>query len=1820
MFVQGGGHIVSENQYNFIKWNSGTGTGNYVFPFGVGAVPADYIPYTFNKTTGGNSDVTVSTWATNAQNVTHPGTSNVGAVTSMTGVTDSVTSAIDRFWDIRGSAAVTADLTFSYRGSENTTTTPTDTFKAQHWNGSSWDTQAGPGNPGVTSGIGTVGPVPGQTTFSPWVLTKAALNANITTSTNLLCNSQCTGSATVTAQGGTSPYTYAWSGGGTNSNEISLCAGTFTVTVTDGAGTTSTASVIITEPSPVTPTITAGGPTTFCAGGSVTLTSSAASSYSWSTLEITQGITVSSGGTYTVTVTDGSGCTGTANQAVTVNSNPTPTITPGGPTTFCAGGSVTLTSSAASSYSWTTLETTQGIIVSSGGTYTVTVTDGNGCTGTASQAVTVNSNPVPTITPGGPTTFCAGGSVMLTSSAASSYSWSTLETTQGIIVSSGGTYTVTVTDGNGCTGTTSQAVTVNSNPIPTITAGGPTTFCAGGSVTLTSSAASSYSWSTLETTQGITASTGGTYTVTVTDGNGCTGTANQAVTVNSNPTPTITAGGPTTFCAGGSVTLTSSAASSYSWSTLETTQAITVSASGTYTITVTDPNGCTGTDSEMITESPAIITSLNNAICSGDSIYLQGTWQTSAGTYYDTLLAGNGCDSVIQTTLAVNSNYTTPVATGICQGDSIFLQNAWQTSAGTYYDTVLTINGCDSAIITTLAVDAFIFNPVSASICPGDSIQLPDNSWTGTGGVYYDTLTAAAGCDSIIQTTLTVNPTYNTPVSTAICSGDSILVGGSWQSAGGTYYDTLGTVNGCDSVIVTTLTVNPTYNTAATAAICAGDSILLSGSWQSVGGIYYDTLISAGGCDSVITTTLTVYPTYNTPAGATICSGDSIFLGGSWQFAAGSYYDTLASINGCDSVIITTLSLNPSYIIPTTAAICTGDSIFLNGSWQTSSGTYYDSLVSINGCDSVIETTLSVVSFLFTAVSASMCPGDSIFLSGSWQTAGGAYYDTLTAVAGCDSIIQTTLTVNSTYLTPVTAAICTGDSILLGGSWQSAGGTYYDSLVSINGCDSVIETTLSVDSFILNPLSVFICQGDSFQLPGGAWVNTGGVYNDTLTAVAGCDSIIQTTLTVNPTATATATATICSGDSIFLSGSWQLAAGIYNDTLSTVNGCDSIIQTTLTVNPTAAATATATICSGDSIFVGGTWQTSAGTYYDTLTAANGCDSVIQTTLTVNPTATATATAGICTGDSIYLQGAWQTTSGTYYDTLIAANGCDSIIQTTLTVNPIFTTPVPAAICYGDSLFLQGVWQTTSGIYYDTMQTVNSCDSIIVTILSVDSAIFIPVSAVICQGDSVQLPGGNWVSSAGVYYDTLASVTGCDSIVETTLSVLPVSSIQYPASICTGDSIFLQGAWQTTSGSYYDTLVAANGCDSIITTVLTVSPAIITSFNTTDASCIGCSDGAIDLTVNGGTPPYTFLWSNSSITEDIANLVAGTYTVTVSDSIGCSVIDTAIITEPPCNLQIALAATNITCNGFSNGAIDLTVISGTPPFTYLWSNGMTTEDISGLPPGTYSVNVTDSNGCGDGDTVVISEPPPLVLTVTTSDSIICNGESVIITASVTPSGYTVNYTWNTGSTTSSITITPAQSYDYSVSVFIAECNLTINDSVGITVNQLPQITIPVDTIEINRTETAQLSVSGGITYSWSPTESLDNPASSAPLASPDETTEYFVSGTDSNGCSGNDSVLVIVNSEESAFVPNIFSPNGDGKNDLVGVMGRNIKTFKFTIYDRWGEKLFESTVLGNNWNGYFRGKKLTPQVLVYYADVEFYSGDFRFLSGTITIVE
>jgi hypothetical protein len=508
----------------------------------------------------------------------------------------------------------------------------------------------------------------------------------------------CENSTGNAASGPAGMTTYAWGitngtiTSATNTQSITYTAGasgtvTLSLTVTAPNGCIASSSALITiNPIPATPTITPGGPTTFCAGGSVTLSSSSATGNQWYLNgnpiggETNQTYIATGAGSYTTVVTT-SGCSSAPSAATIVTVNPTPatpTITPDGPTTFCASGSVSLTSSSGTGNQWFLNgnpiggATNQIYSATASGDYTVVVTDGNSCVSAPSSATTVTVNPTPatpTITPGGPTTFCTGGSVSLSSSSATGNQWFLNgnpiggATNQTYSASAAGGYTVVVTDGNSCVSVPSSATTVTVNPTPatpTITPGGPTTFCTGGSVSLSSSNPTGNQWYLNgnpiggATNQVYSATASGAYTVVVTGGNSCVSAPSAATTVTVNPVPAapiITPTGSTTFCAGGGVTLTSSSTSGNQWYLNgnpiggATSQSYFATSAGNYTDVVTS-SGCSSAPSAatVVTANtaPTLTYASPQAVPGGGSLNVTPTAASDNGTVTYQVLAGHG--------------------------------------------------------------------------------------------------------------------------------------------------------------------------------------------------------------------------------------------------------------------------------------------------------------------------------------------------------------------------------------------------------------------------------------------------------------------------------------------------------------------------------------------------------------------------------------------------------------------------------------------------------------------------------------------------------------------------------------------------------------------------------------------------------------------------------------------------------------------------------------------------------------------------------------------------------------------------------------------------------------------------------------------------------------------------------------------------------------------------------------------------------------------------------------------------------------------------
>ena len=368
----------------------------------------------------------------------------------------------------------------------------------------------------------------------------------------------CQGDSAILAASGP-PNSWQWSNGATDQT-ITVTPGNYSVLISNNYGCTATAHhQVLQSPSPVPSII---GSTNLCLGTNTALTvSSTFSSYAWSSGETTQSINVNTSGTYAVVVTDNNGCTGIDSITVVVRVSPTAGIS--GSNIICSGNPTQLSASAGfSAYQWSTGSTAQSISVLNPSTYFVTVTDQFGCTGTDSLQLSLHPSPSPNIA--GPSKICWGSSVhIVADSNFVQYIWSTGDTTTGIVTGIG-SYVVTVTDLNGCTGSAIQQI--SAHPVSQVSISGVPNVCFGDSAILSASNGFvNYIWSTGDTVDNILVDSSGNYLVTVTDINGCTAIDNFMFSINQVPDPNLS--GPSNICDGDTANISASSGwASYNWS------------------------------------------------------------------------------------------------------------------------------------------------------------------------------------------------------------------------------------------------------------------------------------------------------------------------------------------------------------------------------------------------------------------------------------------------------------------------------------------------------------------------------------------------------------------------------------------------------------------------------------------------------------------------------------------------------------------------------------------------------------------------------------------------------------------------------------------------------------------------------------------------------------------------------------------------------------------------------------------------------------------------------------------------------------------------------------------------------------------------------------------------------------------------------------------------------------------------------------------------------------------------------------------------------
>ena len=878
-----------------------------------------------------------------------------------------------------------------------------------------------------------------------------------------------------------------------------------------------------------------------------------------------------------------------------------------------------------------------------------------------------------------------------------------------------------------------------------------------------------------------------------------------------------------------------------------------------------------------------------------------------------------------------------------------------------------------------------------------------------------------------------------------------------------------------------------------------------------------------------------------------ICMGDSLFVGNNWQTEPGVYFDTLMTSLGCDSVLITTLNVTPA------------DSTFVDGITcdPNAAGTSQQLYSNSNGCDSLVIETLVFGGSPNTIINQTSCDPNSV----------GSDTLQLMNAAGCDSLLITItsfLESDTTYFSTITCD-------------QTQAGFSEELLQNQLGCDSLVIT------------EVLFFPADTTYLTGASCdpAQT-GVFEELLQNASGCDSLLITTIDLLPSDTVFLDSLTCNSSEV----------GITELLLQNQFGCDSLIITTTELIP--ADTTNLSVSSCDPAAV--------GTVEVLLQNAFGCDSLVITTTSLLPSDTVNISASSCDPNQ----------SGVEELLLQNQFGCDSLVIITTTFAEADSTQIQLTSCNPMDVGQEIV----------VLQSSDGCDSLIITTTSLLPSDTTNLSSSTCDPNEV-----------GITEVILQNTFGCDSLVITTTSLLPSDT--------TYITIFSCSVLDT--GLVVSNLTNQFGCDSLIFLQTNLSPPSDCMLEALAANdLISCDDnlGMLIVQLLDGTGPYTWSWTNQFGDMQnglfngpgnelvLSDLPPGTYTINLEDSGG---LMTSLLAEVAQTLPPVLDLTVVSdYNGFAiscpeseDGAVFAEVVSGgVPPIFYNWSNGFSQPLAEDLAAGWAMVTVSDSYGCTRLDSIFLTPPDSLRFELFLSDPD-CFDESagVILLEDISGGVMPYQYALNGGAWQADSLFENLESGNYlieledangctaqayalinSVPEILVELGLDSTLLLGDSITLTPIINLPFDQLD---------------TIYWS---GVDCPDCESVTVGPIITSSYSVTVVDSLGCRATDELTLQVQKELQVFVPNIFSPDGNGINDrftiYAGPMVELIREFR--IFSRWGEPVFHALMIPPNtpsqgWNGMFRGELMNPAVFVYWAELELVDGTTVIIKGDVSLL-
>lgn len=579
--------------------------------------------------------------------------------------------------------------------------------------------------------------------------------------------------------------------------------------------------------------------------------------------------------------------------------------------------------------------------------------------------------------------------------------------------------------------------------------------------------------------------------------------------------------------------------------------------------------------------------------------------------------------------------------------------------------------------------------------------------------------------------------------------------------------------------------------------------------------------------------------------------------------------------------------------------------------------------------------------------------------------------------------------------------------------------------------------------------------------------------------------------------------------------------------------------------------------------------------------------------------------------------------------LFTLNG--DTISTTDTASVTFDTPGMYELCI-------------SGRNYCT-ESPQNCYSI-----PISSTAITTVTDFLCPETCYELSPDSVVCQPGTYPITFSDQNGCDSTVMYEILAAQVDTTLLAANLCLGDTLSFAGRTYFTSGNFEIRLTNQFGCDSILSLQVNVANCPLSgSITDHDLSCFGAgAEGSFSFTVVDGTPPFSYTYArlgggvsgNGTIialntATEVQGLPIGTYLIEIADFFGNQGFFNTEISEP---LALTLVVNTSNYNGFeiacaedANGEIALLASGGTPPYTLSWldmpGGGMIRQNLSA---GTYVATLQDQNGCLLNESIPLAAPTPLSLNADPIDETCDQPNSgaireIVATGGIAPYQYQLN---QNGSSVSPNDFLSLSAGNYLLSTTDANaCTAELAFEISAPTSAQVEILGPTAPIPLGESTIVEVVGSQLNSINWEPNEIVGCLDCASTVIRPLRSIWVKAETLSIDGCMAVDSIYVQVRPNRNIFIPNAFSPNNDGINDVLQIYPANSveKVMLFTVFDRWGNQLYQAENLSvpfdpfTGWDGSNRNRAANPGIYIWLAQIQYIDGSTEVMKGDVLLI-